>query len=82
MDIFDFDISPSGPAKKLDMGACAFETGVTEGKITSGGKNSEHSWGGGLTLKEGEKVEGSGEGEGKGKESVVERLKETVLGSK
>jgi len=24
MDIFDFDISPmSGPAKKLDMGACA-----------------------------------------------------------
>ncbi|GAB7341219.1 hypothetical protein MBLNU457_7503t3 [Dothideomycetes sp. NU457] len=23
MDIFDFDISPSGPAKKLDMGTCA-----------------------------------------------------------
>ena len=23
MDIFDFDISPTGPAKKLDMGACA-----------------------------------------------------------
>ena len=24
MDIFDFDISPTGPAKKLDMGSCAF----------------------------------------------------------
>ncbi|KAF7508431.1 hypothetical protein GJ744_009284 [Endocarpon pusillum] len=24
MDIFDFDISPTGPAKQLDMGACAF----------------------------------------------------------
>lgn len=82
MDIFDFDISPSGPAKKLDMGSCAFETGVTKGKVTSGGKNSEHSWAGGLTFKEGEKVEGSGEGEEKGKESVVERLKENVLGGK
>ncbi|TGO48714.1 hypothetical protein BOTNAR_0462g00060 [Botryotinia narcissicola] len=51
MDIFDFDISPSGPAKKLDMGSCAFETGVTEGKITKGGENSEHSFGGGLTFK-------------------------------
>ncbi len=62
MDIFDFDISPSGPAKKLDMATCAFETGVTEGKVTSGGKNSEISWGGGLTFKEGGKVrEGNGE---------------------
>ena len=52
MDIFDFDISPSGPAKKLDMGSCAYETGVTEGLVTSGGKNSEISWGGGLTYKE------------------------------
>lgn len=52
MDIFDFDISPSGPAKKLDMGSCAFETGVKEGIIASGGANSEHSWGGGLTYKE------------------------------
>ncbi|KAI3401455.1 hypothetical protein diail_10889 [Diaporthe ilicicola] len=51
VDIFDFDISPSGPAKKLDMGTCAFETGITEGKVTAGGKNSEHSYGGGLTYK-------------------------------
>jgi formamidase len=51
MDIFDFDISPSGSAKKLDMGSCAFETGVTVGKVTQGGKNSEISWGGGLTYK-------------------------------
>ncbi|KAI0018159.1 formamidase [Xylariomycetidae sp. FL0641] len=53
IDIFDFDISPSaGRAKALDMGTCAFETGVTEGEVTSGGKNSEHSFGGGLTFKE------------------------------
>jgi len=26
MDIFDFDISPSGPAKKMDMGSCAFSS--------------------------------------------------------
>lgn len=51
IDIFDFDISPSAPAKKLDMGTCAFETGVTEGKVTAGGENSEHSYGGGLTYK-------------------------------
>jgi formamidase len=49
MDIFDFDISPTQPAKKLDMGSCAFETGVTEGKVENGGENSEHSFGGGLT---------------------------------
>ncbi|MCJ1362279.1 hypothetical protein MMC16_001382 [Acarospora aff. strigata] len=24
MDIFDFDVSPTGPAKKMDMGSCAF----------------------------------------------------------
>jgi formamidase len=24
IDIFDFDISPTGPAKKLDMGTCAY----------------------------------------------------------
>ncbi len=24
MDIFDFDISPEAPAKKMDMGSCAF----------------------------------------------------------
>ncbi|KAM0127849.1 hypothetical protein ACHAPC_008077 [Botrytis cinerea] len=51
MDIFDFDISPTGPAKKLDMGSCAFETGATEGRVTKGGENSEHSFGGGLTFK-------------------------------
>jgi formamidase len=68
MDIFDFDISPTGPAKKLDMGSCAFETGVKEGKITQGGKNSEISWGGGLTYKE-------------KSFSVVENLKEKVVGT-
>jgi formamidase len=67
MDIFDFDISPTGPAKKLDMGSCAYETGVTEGKVASGGKNSEISWGGGLTFK--------------GKATMVESLKEKAMGS-
>lgn len=67
MDIFDFDISPTGPAKKLDMGSCAYETGVTEGKVTHGGKNSEHSFGGGLTFKE--------------KATLAENLKEKVIGS-
>ncbi|KAI0906934.1 formamidase [Ustulina deusta] len=52
MDIFDFDISPSGPAKALDMGTCAFETGVKEGMVTAGGNNSEYSFGGGLTYKD------------------------------
>jgi formamidase len=52
MDIFDFDISPTGPAKKLDMGSCAYPTGVKEGEVTMGGANSEISWGGGLTYKE------------------------------
>jgi formamidase len=70
MDIFDFDISPTGPAKKLNMGSCAFETGVKEGKIMQGGKNSEISWGGGLTYKE----KGTGVG-------VVDNLKEKVVGS-
>ncbi|KAI0599675.1 acetamidase/Formamidase [Biscogniauxia sp. FL1348] len=53
MDIFDFDISPSGPGRQalLDMGSCAFETGVSEGKVTNGGENSEHSFGGGMTYK-------------------------------
>ncbi|KAI0876783.1 formamidase [Hypoxylon argillaceum] len=51
MDIFDFDISPSGPATTLDMGTCAFESGVVEGTVTAGGENSEHSFGGGLTYK-------------------------------
>ncbi|KAK1753526.1 formamidase [Echria macrotheca] len=53
MDIFDFDISPSGPAKKIDMGSCAFETGVTEGKVLGdAGKNSAVSFGGGMNYKE------------------------------
>jgi formamidase len=51
MDIFDFDISPSGPANALDMGTCAFEAGVTKGKVAAGGQNSERSFGGGLTYK-------------------------------
>ncbi|KAH8196044.1 hypothetical protein TruAng_009790 [Truncatella angustata] len=51
MDIFDFDISPSGVAKALDMGTCVFETGVKAGKVTESVKNSEHSFGGGLTYK-------------------------------
>jgi formamidase len=68
MDIFDFDISPTGAAKRLDMGSCAFETGVKEGKVAQGGKNSEISWGGGLTFKEKDV-------------SVVESLKEKVTGS-
>lgn len=55
MDIFDFDISPSGsvPVKKLDMGSCAFETGKTGGIVVKdAGKNSEFSFGGGMTYKE------------------------------
>ncbi|RYP45110.1 hypothetical protein DL768_008502 [Monosporascus sp. mg162] len=51
MDIFDFDISPSAPAKVMDMGTCAFETGVKEGKVMAGGKNIESSFGGGFTYK-------------------------------
>ncbi|KAI0127954.1 acetamidase/Formamidase [Xylariales sp. AK1849] len=65
VDIFDFDILPSGPAKALDMGTCAFETGVTEGKVTAGGKNSEHSFGGGLTHKT----------------TVADKVKDAVSGS-
>ncbi|KAI1332234.1 formamidase [Xylariaceae sp. FL0255] len=52
LDIFDFDISPSAGSKELDMGTCAFETGVKEGRVTAGGQNSQHSFGGGLTYKE------------------------------
>lgn len=52
VDIFEFDIMPTGPAKKLDIAPCVFETGVTEGIVnTTGGENSEHSFGGGLTYK-------------------------------
>ena len=56
IDIFDFDISPAAvaaaPAKKLDMGTCAFETGVAKGKVvTDAGINSEFSFGGGMTYK-------------------------------
>ena len=52
VDIFDFDILPSASVKKLDMGTCAFETGVEEGKVTAGGANSEFSFGGGMTYKD------------------------------
>jgi formamidase len=68
MDIFDFDISPTGKATPLDMGSCAFETGVKEGKVVSGGTNSEFSFGGGMTYKE--------------EKSTLDNVKETVLGSK
>ena len=27
VDIFDFDISPGTPAKKMDMGSCAYASG-------------------------------------------------------
>ena len=54
IDIFDFDISPSAaPAKSRDMGTCAFETGVKEGEVTSGAKNNQFSFGGGLTYRPG-----------------------------
>ncbi|KAI0106313.1 formamidase [Hypoxylon sp. NC0597] len=66
VDIFEFDIMPSGPAKALDMGSCVFETGVTKGEVTAGGENSEFSFGGGLTYKA---------------SSVSERVKEVVSGS-
>jgi len=66
MDIFDFDISPRGKAVKMDMGTCAFETGVKEGKITQGGANSEFSFGGGMTYKE---------------KSVVTEVREKVMGA-
>ncbi|KAK2628860.1 hypothetical protein QTJ16_001963 [Diplocarpon rosae] len=66
MDIFDFDISPTGPAKKLDMGSCAYETGASESRITNGGENSDHSFGGGLTFKK--------------KPTLAENLKEKVVG--
>jgi formamidase len=68
MDIFDFDISPISATKatKMDMGSCAFETGVKEGKVTAGGINSEHSFGGGMTFKE---------------KTVVGNVKEKVMGS-
>lgn len=66
MDIFDFDISPKGLATKLDMGSCAFQTGVTEGRVKAGGANSEHSFGGGLTYKS---------------KAVVEHMKDKLVGS-
>jgi formamidase len=39
---------------------------MKEGKVTTGGGNSEHSWGGGLTFKE---------------KTVVGEVKEKILGS-
>ncbi|KAK9421166.1 putative Acetamidase/Formamidase [Seiridium unicorne] len=65
MDIFDFDISPSGPAKALDMASCAFETGVKEGKVATSANNGEHSFGGGLSYKA----------------TVVDKVKDAVSGS-
>lgn len=51
MDIFDFDISPSGPAKAIDMATCAFAGDAKGGKVTTSANNGEHSYGGGLTYK-------------------------------
>ena len=48
-DIFSFDIGPEVAAKKQDMGSCAFATGTKEGIVTSGGANSEFSFGGGMS---------------------------------
>ncbi len=53
-DIFDFDIGPEAPPLApgaLDMGACAHPTGLARGLVAGGGKNSEISFGGGLTYK-------------------------------
>ncbi|KAI0475036.1 formamidase [Xylariaceae sp. FL0804] len=76
MDIFDFDISPAtssalkGNVRRDDLGACAFASDAKEGgKVTAGGKNSAHSFGGGLTYKE------STAG------GVAEKVKEAVSGS-
>lgn len=57
VDIFDFDISPEAAAKahlqpRRDMGRCAFETGRDEGVVVeAAAKNSEISFGGGLTYR-------------------------------
>lgn len=81
MDIFEFDISPTaGPVTKRDLGSCAFETGKTEGIVVKPGDRpvGPHSFGGGLTVKT--KVEENKKSTG-GVEGVVEKVKETVLGS-
>lgn len=66
MDIFAFDISPSGivgpgagpagkgegVAEKRDMGRCVFESGRTEGEVTIGKGNGPACFGGGLTERE------------------------------
>lgn len=55
MDIFEFDISPTGKVEKRDMGTCAFESGMTEGIVIKPGERplGPHSFGGGLTVKQG-----------------------------
>lgn len=70
-ELFDFDIMPSVDPIKLDMGNCAFQTGVTMGEVVEKpGANSkgQASFGGGLALKEAE--------------GVGEKVKEVVLGGK
>jgi len=57
VDIFGFDILPGAKVEeelKKDMGKCAFEKGLTEGKVVleEAGRNSEVSFGGGMTYKE------------------------------
>jgi formamidase len=72
-ELFDFDILPSVDVKRLDMGNCAFETGVTMGEvIEKPGENAKRkmSFGGGLALRE----------EGVGAKEVGEKVKEVVAG--
>lgn len=72
-ELFDFDILPSVEVKKFDMGNCAFETGVTMGKvIEKPGENAKGkmSYGGGLAFKE----------EGVAAKDVGEKVKEVVAG--
>lgn len=68
VDIFDFDITPEGVlaaaaatggkgVKRDDMGSCAFESGVSTGKViepkerAKGSRDGDFSFGGGLTYK-------------------------------
>jgi len=67
VDIFDFDITPEGvlaaaagekqAIKRQDMGSCAFESGVSMGKVVEpkdrakGSRDGDFSFGGGLTYK-------------------------------
>ncbi|KAH7018341.1 acetamidase/Formamidase [Microdochium trichocladiopsis] len=93
VDIFDFDITPegilAGKGAKMDMGSCAFETGITMGEVIEpgsrarGSKAGDISFGGGLTYKElssGEgEVRGGGSGGDGGRKEVQEKHKGTAV---